>query len=80
MNRLLSKLRDRAWPRIGVSSATLSRACTIVLVVALVATIIGWVLEFSARRTPSEPVRPVPVGDSAPRTQAASLTSSSSRP
>jgi general secretion pathway protein C len=73
MNRLLSKLRDRAWPRIGVSGATLARACTIVLVLALVATITGWALEFSARRTPSEPVRPVSVGDSAPRSQAADI-------
>lgn len=73
MNRLLSKLRDRAWPRIGVSSATLVRACTIVLVLALVATITGWALEFSARRTPSEPVRPVAMGDSAPRSQAADI-------
>jgi len=44
-----------------------------VLVLALVATITGWALEFSARRTPSEPVRPIPVGDSAPRTQAADI-------
>jgi len=73
MNRVLSKLRDRTWSRIGVSSATLVRACTLVLVLALVATITGWALEFSARRTPSEPVRPIPVGDSAPRTQAADI-------
>jgi general secretion pathway protein C len=31
------------------------------------------VLEFSARRAPSEPVRPVTAGDSAPRTQAAEV-------
>jgi hypothetical protein len=31
------------------------------------------VLEFSARRTPSEPVRPVTAGDPAPRTQAAEI-------
>jgi general secretion pathway protein C len=73
MNRLLSKLRDRTWARIGFSSATLSRAATIVLVLALVATITGWALEFSARRTPSEPVRPVPVGDATPRSQAADI-------
>ena len=73
MNRLVSKLRDWTWPRIGISSATLARACTIVLVLALVATIVGWALEFGARRTPSEPVRPVPVGDFAPRSQAADI-------
>lgn len=73
MNRLLSKLRGRAWPRIGVSSATLARACTVVLVLALVATITGWALEFSGRRTPSEPVRPIPVGNSASRSQAADV-------
>src|SRR5574341_908289 len=73
MNRLVSMLRNRRWPRIGVAGATLARACTIVLVLAVVATITGWVLEFSARRTPSEPVRPVAVGDPAPRTQAAEI-------
>ena len=73
MNRLLSKLRDRLWPRVGISGASLLRACTVVLVLALVATITGWALEFSARRTPSEPVRPVATGDSAPRTQAADV-------
>ena len=66
-------LRDRLWPRIGVSSAGLARACTFVLVLALVATITGWVLEFSARRTPSEPVRPVTAGDPAPRSRAADV-------
>jgi general secretion pathway protein C len=73
MSRLLSKLRDRRWPRIGVSGATLARACTVVLVLALVATITGWVLEFSARRTPAEPVRPVAIGDTAARSQAADI-------
>src|SRR5512145_2146916 len=63
--------RDRSWQRLGSSAAVLPRAFTVVLVLALAATITGWVLEFSARRTPSEPVRPVTVGNQAPRTQAA---------
>lgn len=73
MKRLISMLRGRTWPRIGVSGTTFARACTAVLVVALAVTITSWVLEFSARRTPSEPVRPVSAGDSAPRTQAAEV-------
>lgn len=52
---------------------SLARACTFVLVIALAVTVTAWVLEFSARRTPSEPVRPVIGGDSAPRTQAAEV-------
>jgi general secretion pathway protein C len=68
-----SMLRDRAWQRIGLSGANLQRACTFVLVPALAATITGWALEFTARRTPSEPVRPVTVGNSAARTQAADI-------
>lgn len=64
---------DRLWQRLGASGAALRRACTLVLVLALAATITGWVLEFSARRTPSEPVRPVTVGNPAPRTQAADI-------
>ena len=70
---MMSLLSDRMWPRIGISGATLVRTCTIVLVLALAVTITSWVLEFSARRTPFEPVRPVTAGDSAPRTQAADI-------
>ena len=66
-------LRDRRWPRVDVSGATLVRTCTVVLVLALAVTITSWVLEFSVRRVPSEPVRPVAAGDSAPRTQAADV-------
>jgi general secretion pathway protein C len=73
MNGPSSKLRNRLWPRIGVSGAGLARASTFVLVLALVATITGWALEFSARRTPSEPVVPVTAGDSAPRSRAADV-------
>ena len=73
MKRLISMLRDRMWPRIGISGATLVRTCTVVLVLALAVTITSWFLEFSARRTPFEPVRPVIAGDSAPRTQAADV-------
>jgi len=73
MNQAVSMLRIRPWMRIGVSSTSLARACTFVLVLALVATITAGVLDFSARRTPSEPVRPVTLGDSAPRTRAADV-------
>jgi general secretion pathway protein C len=66
-------VRDRPWERIGISGANLPRACTVVLVLALAATITGWALDFTARRTPSEPVRPVTVGNPAPRTQAADI-------
>ena len=57
----------------GLPARSLARACTFVLVIALAVTVTAWVLEFSARRTPSEPVRPVIGGDSAPRTQAAEV-------
>lgn len=73
MNRLVSVLRGLSWPRVGIPSTSLARACTFVLVLALVATITGLALEFSSRRTPSEPVRPVAVGDTAPRSQAADI-------
>jgi general secretion pathway protein C len=73
MIRPLSMLRNRPWLRFGVSGANLARACTFVLVLALAVTITGGVLEFSARRTSSEPVRPVTLGDSAPRTRAADI-------
>ena len=66
-------VRDRPWERIGISGANLPRACTVVLVLALAATFTGWALDFTARRTPSEPVRPVTVGNPAPRTQAADI-------
>ena len=66
-------LRVRPWERIGISGANLPRACTFVLVLALAVTITGWALDFTARRTPSEPVRPVTVGNSAARTQAADI-------
>ena len=56
--------------RVGLSGPALPRACTVLLVLALAATLTGWVLEFSARRTPAEPVRAVPLGNPAPRTQA----------
>jgi len=73
MNRFISMLRDRTWPRIGISGAGLARACTAVLVVALAVTITSWALEYSARRMPSEPARSVTAGDRAPRTQAAEV-------
>jgi general secretion pathway protein C len=47
--------------------------CTFVLVLALAASITGWILEFSARRTPSEPVRAISTGNAAARTQAADI-------
>ena len=65
--------RGRLLPRINISGANLPRACTFVLVLALAATITGWALDFTARRTPSEPVRPVTVGNPAARTQAADI-------
>ena len=73
MNRLVSMLRNRPWLRMGASGANLARVCTFVLVLALAVTITGWALDFSARRMPSEPVRPVTVGDPAPRSQAADI-------
>jgi len=66
-------MRDRPWQRPGISGANLPRACTVVLVLALAATITGWALDFTARRAPSEPVRPVTVGNPAARTQAADI-------
>jgi len=80
LNRLVGMMRgagpmvrDRPWERIGFSGANLPRACTFVLVLALAVTITGWALDFTARRTPSEPVRPVTVGNPAARTQAADI-------
>src|SRR5262245_34074615 len=59
--------------RVGLSGPALPRACTALLVLALAATLTGWVLEFSARRTPAEPVRAVPTGNPVARTQAADV-------
>lgn len=73
MNRLVSKLRSWRWPRLGRFGPQLPRMCTFMLVLALAATLTGWVLDLGARRTPSEPVRPVAVGDTAPRSQAADV-------
>jgi general secretion pathway protein C len=56
--------------RLGLSAAALPRLCTVLLVLALAAAITGWVLELSALRTPAEPVRAVPLGNTAARTQA----------
>lgn len=47
--------------------------CTFALVLALAASITGWILEFSARRTPAEPVRAISTGNPAARTQAADI-------
>ena len=47
--------------------------CTFLLVLALAASITAWMLEFSARRTPSEPVRTITTGNPAARTQAADI-------
>jgi general secretion pathway protein C len=80
LNRLVGMMRgagpmvrNRPWERIGITSANLPRAFTFVLVLALAVTITGWALDFTSRRTPSEPVRPVTVGNPAPRTQAADI-------
>jgi general secretion pathway protein C len=68
-----SMVRNWPWRRIGISGANLPRACTFVLVLALASTITGWGLDFTARRTPSEPVRPATVGNPAARTRAADI-------
>jgi general secretion pathway protein C len=80
LNRLVGMMRgagpmvrNRPWERIGITGANLPRAFTFVLVLALAVTITGWALDFTSRRTPSEPVRPVTVGNPAPRTQAADI-------
>jgi general secretion pathway protein C len=80
LNRLVGMMRgagpmvrNRPWERIGLSGANLPRACTFVLVLALAVTITGWALDFTAWRTPSEPVRPATVGNPAARTQAADI-------
>jgi general secretion pathway protein C len=80
LNRLVGMMRgagpmvrNRPWERIGITSANLPRAFTFVLVLALAVTITGWALDFTSRRTPSEPVRPVTVGNPAARTQAADI-------
>ena len=51
----------------------IARACTVVLVLAFAASIAGWFLQFSAHRTPSEPVRTISTGNPAARTQAADI-------
>jgi general secretion pathway protein C len=48
-----------------------ARLCTFVLVLALAASLTAWFLEFSSRRTPTEPVRAISTGNPAARTQAA---------
>jgi general secretion pathway protein C len=48
----------------------LATICTALLTVALAATLTEWALNFSARRAPSEPIRPLVVGDPMARTQA----------
>jgi general secretion pathway protein C len=68
-----SMWRDRPWQRVGLSDANLPRAFTFLLVPALVATMTGWALDFNSRRTTSEPVRAVTVGNPAARTQAANI-------
>jgi general secretion pathway protein C len=67
MQRFARILADR----LRVSGTSLPRVCTVLLVLALAATITGWALEFTSRRTPSEPVRAVPTGNPVARTQAA---------
>ncbi|MGH8641376.1 MAG: type II secretion system protein N [Burkholderiales bacterium] len=59
--------------RLRLSGTALPRACTVLLALALAATLTGWALEFSARRTPAEPVRAVPTGNPVARTQAADV-------
>jgi general secretion pathway protein C len=59
--------------RFGLTGAHFARACTILLVLALAASVAGWALEFTARRTPSEAVQPVTTGDAVARTQPADI-------
>jgi len=65
--------RVRAWPRFGVSAASLPRLVTVLLVPALAAAITSFALTFTARRTPPEPVQIVTLGNPAARTQAADI-------
>lgn len=58
---------------LGISGANLPRVCAFLLALALAATITGWALELSARRTSPETVRPIVVGNSAARTLAADI-------
>jgi general secretion pathway protein C len=51
----------------------IARASTFLLTLALAVTATDWVLTFSSRRTPAEPLRPVALGDSVARTQAADI-------
>ena len=50
-----------------------ARASTFLLVLALAVTATEWVLTFSSRRTPTEPLRAVALGDPVARTQAADI-------
>src|SRR5262245_43711720 len=63
----------RLSERLGLTGAGVARACTVLLVLALAATITGWALEFAGRRSPSEPVRSVPTGNAVARTQPADI-------
>lgn len=47
----------------------LPRIVTLVLLIALAASVTEWALRFSARGTPAEPVRTLPAGDLDPRLQ-----------
>jgi hypothetical protein len=49
------------------------RALSVALALALAVITTDWVLTLTARRTPAEPVRPLALGDSVPRTQAADI-------
>jgi len=64
---------QRIGDRLGLTSARLARACTVLLVLALAATITGWTLEFAARRSPSEAVQPVSTANTVARTQPADI-------
>lgn len=57
--------------RLGISGAALPRLCTVLLVLALAASIAAWALEFTSRRSPSEPLRAIPTGNPVARTLAA---------
>ena len=73
MNRFVRILRDRPRQRLGLSGVIVPRTFTFLLVLALAATITAGALEFNSRRIPSEPVRPIAVGNMAARTQAADV-------
>jgi general secretion pathway protein C len=50
-----------------------ARASTFLLILALAVTATDWVLTFSSRRSPAEPLRPLALGDPVARTQAADI-------